>query len=136
MKALNGKTLLGTVLIAGAIAAILSIAQIWFDLLSWDIYLKSMLTIIIVGFVSGFLIAVDYDIPASKEKYLLYSTVCMALLLGGLTTAQIWFELLEWLTFIKVIGTILILFLLVSFIAAIKEDFGTHKKLKDDNYLD
>lgn len=136
MKYLNGKALLGTLLTVAGVAAILGIAQIWFDFLEWDAFIKAMVTILIVGTISGFLIAVDYDIPASKQKFLLFSTVLMSLILGALTIIQMWWVVMEWFTFAKIFGTILILFLLVSFIVAIKEDFGTSKKLKDENYLD
>ena len=136
MKHINGKTLLFTTLAAIAVAAILGICQIWFDFLAPDVFIKTLVTIAIIGFVSGFLIAVDYDMPASKQKYLLLSTVAMALFSGILVITQMWWTWIEWITFAKIFGTIIILFLLVSFIAAIKEDFGTHKQLKDDNFLD
>ncbi|MCB9991712.1 MAG: hypothetical protein H6867_10165 [Rhodospirillales bacterium] len=135
-KAFNGKILLITLLAAGGIAAILGIGQIWFDLLAMDDFIRALVTIIVVGVLAGFLMAVDYDIPASREKAILLSLVVLALIMGGLLIAQLWWLALEWALFFKIFGTVLILFVLVSFVAAIKEDFGTNKKLKDENYID
>lgn len=136
MKYLNSKVLLITVIIGIGIAALLGIGQLWFNFMDWDNFIKSMVTIGIVGLVAGFLIAVDYDMPASKQKTFLLSVIIMSLLMGGMIIVQMWWSVMEWVTFVKIFGTIFILFLLVSFIAAVKEDLGFNKKLKDDKYLD
>lgn len=136
MKNLNGKVLLATLLISGVVAAVLGIAQIWFDVLSWDDFIKALVTIAIAGGLSGFLMAVDYDIEASREKFLLGAIVLLALTLSGLIVGQIWWDILSWTDFAKIFGTVFILFVLVSFVAAVREDFGTHKKLRNDKYLD
>lgn len=136
MKILNSKILFTTLLISGGIAALLLIGQVWFNFLAWDIFTKSIVTIMIVGALSGFLVAVDYDIPASKGKFMLGIVVFLALTMGGLTIAQLWWSVLPWDDFTKIFVTILILFVLVSFVMAVKEDFGTNKKLKDDNFID
>ena len=135
-KAINGKTLLITLLSAGGIAALVGIGQIWMDFLPWDVFIKTMITIVIVGTLAGFLMAVDYDMPASREKTILAILVVLSLVMGVLIIAQLWWLALEWILFAKIFGTVLILFVLVSFVAAIKEDFGSNRKLKDENYLD
>ena len=42
----------------------------------------------------------------------------------------------HWDNFVKLIITFGILALVLGFLAVVKADFGEHKKLKDDNYLD
>jgi len=136
MKSVNGKILFLTLLAAGGIAAVLGIAQIWLNFLEWDLFVKTMITIVIVGGLAGFLMAVDYDMPASREKYLLWMMVLLASSMGGLVLAQMWWWAMDWVEFAKIFGTVLILFALVSFVLALKEDFGVNKKLKDENYID
>ncbi len=136
MKSINGKVLFLTLMAAGSLAAVLGIMQIWFNFLEWDIFLKVMATIVIVGGIAGFLMAVDYDMPASREKYLLGAMILLAIAMGGLILAQMWWWMMDWGDFAKIFGTVLILFVLASFFLAVKEDFGTNKKLKDDNYID
>ena len=36
----------------------------------------------------------------------------------------------------KIIGTLVVLILLFGFLLVVNSDFGQHKKLKDENYLD
>lgn len=38
--------------------------------------------------------------------------------------------------FFKLLGTIGILILLAGFLLAVKQDFGEHKRLKDENFID
>ncbi len=38
--------------------------------------------------------------------------------------------------FLKLLGTIGVLILLVGFLMVVKLDFGEHKRLKDQNYID
>jgi len=59
-----------------------------------------------------------------------------AVIAAILTIIQIWLPLLSWDVYTKVLGTLAIIFVLIGFLMAIKSDFGTDKKLKDDNYLD
>ena len=53
-----------------------------------------------------------------------------------LTIIQIWFIFIPWDTYLKVMGTLTIIFVLIGFVMAMVSDFGSNKKLKDDNYLD
>lgn len=64
--------------------------------------------------------------------------VLVALVCGiaGLAIMKIWgFELPEDL-FFKIMGTLVVLILLFGFLLVVNSDFGQHKKLKDENYLD
>ena len=38
--------------------------------------------------------------------------------------------------FYKIIGTLVVLIILIGFLMVVKMDFGDHKRLKDENYLD
>lgn len=64
--------------------------------------------------------------------------VIILLVLGAaLTIMQIWFPLMDWETFGKIILTLLILGILCALLIVIKSDFfSQRKKLKDENYLD
>ncbi len=57
---------------------------------------------------------------------------------GGalLSIAQLWTVMLPWDIFFKALITLGILIMLAAFILMVKSDFGSHKKMKDDNYLD
>lgn len=57
---------------------------------------------------------------------------------GGalLCIAQLWTSLLAWDIFFKVLITLGILVVLAAFGLVAKADLGTHKKMKDENYLD
>lgn len=55
---------------------------------------------------------------------------------AALIIAKIWgFELPEDL-FFKIGSTLVVLILLFGFLLVVNSDFGQHKKLKDENYLD
>ncbi len=49
---------------------------------------------------------------------------------------QIWLIIMPWDMFFKAIITLGILTLLAGFILVIKSDLGSHKEMKDNNYLD
>ena len=59
-------------------------------------------------------------------------------ILGGfLTVLQIWgVDLLSWDIFLKAIGTLGVIIVVLGFLLVMKSDLAEHKKLKDDNYLD
>ena len=77
-----------------------------------------------------------------KEQVNPMHNILLAILVGLIVIAallsigQMWFILLSWDVFIKLIVTLGILTLLLGFLLIIKADFGEHKKLKDDNYID
>jgi hypothetical protein len=63
----------------------------------------------------------------------LVGTVVLAAVLAIL---QMWFMVFSWDIFIKILGTLGIIFLLVGFLMAVGSDMGNKKNLKDQNYLD
>lgn len=70
------------------------------------------------------------------HKYLLMTLIGSVLLTAALTILQIWFNIIGWDNFMKAIGTLAIVFVLVGFLMVVGHDFGSKKKLKDENYLD
>ncbi|MBL4804246.1 MAG: hypothetical protein JKY71_05220 [Alphaproteobacteria bacterium] len=71
------------------------------------------------------------------HKSILAALVLVVLASAGLTITQLWApEIIGWDNFVKLIITFGILALVLGFLAVVKADFGEHKKLKDDNYLD
>lgn len=126
-----------TLAFTGVLAAILGIGQIWLNVMEWDIFIKAIVSLIIVGFLAGFLSAVDYDLPSqNNNKILLYGMIVLSVIMGVLILGQMWLFQMNWMDFAKIFGTIAILFFLDCFILAIREDFGTEKKLRDEKFLD
>jgi len=67
-----------------------------------------------------------------------FFTILIVLVCGvaGLIIAKIWgIELPEDL-FFKILATLGVLILLFGFLMVANSDFGEHKKLKDDNFID
>jgi hypothetical protein len=133
---IRGKILFLSLSAIGILAAILTIVELWTYVLDWDVYLKLMGTILILGTQISFLMAVDYDLPASRRKWLLLGLVALSIIGSGMLTLQIWVQLFEWTIFLKLIGTLGVVVVLLGFLLAVAEDFGTNKRLKDNNYLD
>ena len=67
---------------------------------------------------------------------LLTALIALVLAAAGLSIIQMWAPVLSWDIYIKAIVTCGILALVIGFLIVIKADFGQHKKLKDENYLD
>lgn len=67
---------------------------------------------------------------------LVKSLIFMAVILSAVVLGQLWFTFLSDDVFVKVIVTIVVLGVLVSFILAVSSDMAEDKKLKDDNYID
>ena len=128
--------MLMSLLLTGVIAAVLGIAQMWWEPLAWEIFIKSLITLVIVGTLISFLVAVDYDLPGSRGKIMLGLLVLLALSGSSLLIAQMWWHILKLAVFGKIIATLAILTVLLSFIMAVSEDFGTNKKLKKEKYID
>lgn len=56
---------------------------------------------------------------------------------GALAVLQIWdVDIMSWDIFLKVIMTLGVIVLVLGFLLVVKMDFGEHKKLKDDGYID
>ena len=120
----------------GVVAAALGLAQMWGNVMEWALFVRTMGTIIVLGTLSSFLIAVDYDMPASRKKWLLLVLCAMALTAGVLIVGQIWAQWLDWTVFVKVLISLAVAVGLIGFIIAVAEDFGTAKKLRDEHYID
>jgi len=133
---IRGKILLLSLCAMGVLAAVLGVFQMWTDALAWDVFMKIMTTIVIVGTELSFLMAVDYDLPASRRKWLLLGLVGVSALAAVMVTLQIWVQLFEWSIFLKLMGTMGVVIVLIGFLLAVAEDFGTNKRLKDQNYVD
>ncbi len=70
------------------------------------------------------------------HQTLLKAIIIMVCLGAAISIAQIWAVFLPWDIFFKALITLGILILLAGFILVIKSDLGSHKKMKDENYLD
>jgi hypothetical protein len=136
MGLIRGKVLFISLISVGCVAAVLGILQMWTSMMDVVIFGKIMVTLLVVGILSSFLMAVDYDLPGSRTKIMLGVLVALALVATLLILLQIWFSLLAYHIFWKAAVTLIILAGLVAFILAAHEDFGTNKKLKDDNFID
>ncbi|MBI2234446.1 MAG: hypothetical protein HYU57_05590 [Micavibrio aeruginosavorus] len=120
----------------GILAAVFGAAQMWTDFLDWDVFLKLMGTLLLLGTELSFLMAVDYDLPSSRRKWLLLGLVVVSVLSCGMVTLQIWVQFFQWAIFVKLLATLGIAFLLLGFLLAVAEDFGSNKRLKDRNFID
>lgn len=65
--------------------------------------------------------------------FTLIGLVCLG---AGLVIAKIWGIELPDDMFFKIMATLGVLILLFGFLLVVNSDFGQHKKLKDENYLD
>lgn len=72
-----------------------------------------------------------------NTQVLVKSIVMVAILSVALLLIKIWLpDLLPEILFWKLLGTLLILGVLVSFIIAVKQDLSDEKKLRDDKFID
>ena len=71
----------------------------------------------------------------SFHKFLVSSLVGLAIVAAALVIFSIWGVDLSELIF-KLLCTIGVLALLIGFLLVVKLDFGDHKRLKDQNYID
>lgn len=135
---IRGKILLLSLLGMGVLAALLGLAQMWLDVMAWEMFGKVMITLFVGGTLASFLMAVDYDLSGTSRKgrLMLGAAVVLSALLAGLIIVQLWWSALGSDTFGKLIITDLVLLALISFVMAVSEDFGANKKLKDDKYID
>lgn len=133
---IRGRILLAMLLAAGVVAALVSVAQLWWSPFAQISFLKTLATIGIVGFITGFVAAVDIELTLGKARLLLLLLMGMATITGILTVAQMWWSVLEWDSFVKILLTLGVFMFLDGFVMAVAEDFGTTRKLKDDKYID
>lgn len=71
-----------------------------------------------------------------NHQTLLKAIIIMVCVGALLCIAQLWTTLLAWDIFFKVLITLGILIVVAAFGLVAKADLGTHKKMKDENYLD
>ena len=133
---IRGKILFLSLSGIGVLAAILSLIEMWTYVLDWNVFLKIMGTFLILGTQISFLMAVDYDMPASRRKWLLLGLIALSALASFMVILQIWTQIFQWSVFLKLVASLVIIFVLVGFLLAVAEDFGTNKRLKDNNYVD
>ncbi len=70
------------------------------------------------------------------HQTLLKAIIVMVCIGALISIAQIWTIFLAWDVFFKALITLGILIVLAGFILVVKSDLGSHKKMKDENYLD
>lgn len=133
---IKGKVLLLAVCATGTLAAMLTVAQIWFSALEADDFLKSLITMGICGTLFSFLIAIDYDAPAARSKIIFAALVALAFCGSGLIIIQLWWAAFSWSLLGKTLISMIILTALLSFLMVASEDLGQNKKLRDDKYID
>ncbi|MBX2833673.1 MAG: hypothetical protein KTR28_01745 [Micavibrio sp.] len=61
------KNLMYALIAIVALGAIMTIAQIWLMFMSWDIYIKLIITLGILGVLIGFLLVVKIDFAEHKR---------------------------------------------------------------------
>lgn len=71
-----------------------------------------------------------------NHQMLLKAIIIMVCLGALLCILQLWTVFLAWDIFFKALITLGILTIVSAFVLVAKADLGTHKKMKDENYLD
>lgn len=133
---IRGKILFYALMATGVLGAVLLLVQMWTEILEWDDFVKTLITLFISGGLISFLVAVDYDLPATRSKILFGMLVALITAICGMIVGQLWWVGFQWGIFTKVVISLGIVTGLVAFILAITEDFGQNKNLRDKNYID
>ncbi len=133
---IRGKIMFYALMGTGIIGALLGLAQMWLDILEWDDFVKTLITLVIAGSVISFLTAVDYDMPAVRSKILFATLVALIVAISGMVIVQLWWVGFQWGIFAKVVVSLGILTVLVAFLLAVTEDFGQNKNLREKDYID
>lgn len=133
---IRGKIMFYALMGTGIIGALLGLAQMWLEILEWDDFVKTLITLIIAGSVISFLTAVDYDMPAVRSRILFAALVVLIVAIAGMVIIQLWWVGFQWGLFAKVVVSLGILTALVAFLLAVTEDFGQNKSLRDKSYID
>ena len=133
---IRGKIMFYALMGTGIIGALLGLAQMWLDILEWDDFVKTLITLVIAGSVISFLTAVDYDMPAVRSRILFAALVVLIVAISGMVIIQLWWVGFQWGLFAKVVVSLGILTALVAFLLAVTEDFGQNKSLRDKSYID
>ena len=133
---IRGKIMFYALMGTGIIGALPGLAEMWLDILEWDDFVKTLITLVIAGSVLSFLTAVDYDMPAVRSKILFAALVVLIVAISGMVIIQLWWVGFQWGLFAKVVVSLGILTALVAFLLAVTEDFGQNKNLRDKSYID
>jgi len=72
----------------------------------------------------------------SLHRALVFTLIGIVLLAAILVVLMIWGVILDASFFYKLIGTLVVAALVIGFLLVIKSDFGEHKRLKDENFID
>lgn len=129
-------TLFAVMIATGVVVALMALAQLWFAPFGGATFGKALATAAILGTMVGFIAAIDLDMPIGKARFMLYALIVMGFVSGVLIVVQMWWAVLAWESFGKIIVSMLILAGLIGFYMAVSEDFGNSRKLKDDKYID
>lgn len=121
---------------AAAAAAVVGLLQLWWAPFSAVVLLKVLTTIVILGVLIGFVAAIKIDMTGGRTRIIMLALMALAGLCAFLFIAQMWWMILNPDIFGKIVMTLLLLAGLGAFFMATAEDFGTTKKLKDENYID
>lgn len=136
-KLMRSNVLVAIIIACGVAAAALGLTQMWASPFGEVALGKSLATIGILGLMAGFVGAVDTDMmPAGRRRLMLFALMGMGVFCGALCIAQMWWTIMDWTDFTKVLITAIVLIVLDGFIMAVWEDLGTTRKLKDDKYID
>lgn len=133
---IRSKILFYALMATGVVGALLLLVQMWTDILEWDDFVKTLITLSLAGGLLSFLIAVDYDMPATRSKVLFALLVMLMTAICGMIIIQLWWVGFAWGLFAKAVLSLGILAGLVAFILAVSEDFGQNKSLRDQHYID
>ncbi len=119
------------------LSATVIIARMWGVAFVDDYVLaKTLGSFFVAGFMAAFAVMILYDFDGHKMKKLLTTLLILAEGLGALVLLQLWAHIMDWWTFTKVAGTVIVIGGVVAFIMAAVEDLDEDKDLKKRNFLD
>ena len=72
----------------------------------------------------------------TSRRLLMLALIGLVLLAGLLVIFHIWGIMSDGVLLFRLLGTIGVLVLICAFLLVVGDDFGVHKKLRDENYLD
>lgn len=122
-----------------AVAATISLIQLWVPFLSTSLFIKILVTFGITSIVSGLIIALEadtYNAKKLRDHSLSKVIITLIVAVATLVIAQMWLPFISTNIFVKILITFGVVIFVLSLIIAIKSDLGSEKKLKDQNYLD
>ena len=133
---IRGNIMFYALMATGIVGALLGMVQMWTEVLEWDDFVKTLITLSVIGSVISFMAAVDYDLPAVRSKILFGALVALIVSISGMVIMQLWWVGFEWGVFAKIVVSMGILTGLIAFLLAVSEDFGQNAALREKNYID